>query len=148
MLKNYSWRLFDKSRSNSKRRPSPAVWEWAPIGRCIINPHPHITTSNRYSVPGLFMPKTFRSQERTVPMGNFHSWDFVPESFHSLGTKVPGRTKVPGNETFVPGNFRSRGTKVPGPFVPRNFRSQDFSFPGSFVPPTILQGIGYERRQL
>jgi len=48
----------------------------------------------------LFVYKTFRSQERKVPM----------ENFRSPATKVPG-TFVPG--TFVPGNFRSRGTKVP-----------------------------------
>jgi len=41
------------------------------------------------TVPGHFVPKTFRSQERIVPMGNFHSRDF----------KLPG--------TFVPGPFRS-----------------------------------------
>jgi len=35
-------------------------------------------------VPGLFVRKTFRSQERTVPMGNFHSLDV---SFR--GTLVP-----------------------------------------------------------
>jgi len=28
-------------------------------------------------VPGLFVPKTFRSQERIVPMGNFRSRDFL-----------------------------------------------------------------------
>jgi len=26
-------------------------------------------------VPGFFVPKTFRSQERIVPMGNFRSWE-------------------------------------------------------------------------
>jgi len=32
---------FNKSHAvTRKRRPSPAVWEWVPIGRCIINPHP------------------------------------------------------------------------------------------------------------
>jgi len=40
-------------------------------------------------VPGLFVPKTFRSQERIVPMGNFRSLDlsfrgtFVPRTFRS-----------------------------------------------------------------
>ena len=64
----------------------------------------------------LFVPKTFRSQERKVPMENFRS---------------PGR-KVPG--TFVPVPFRSRELSFPGnesswelsflgPFVPGNFRS-------------------------
>jgi len=64
-------------------------------------------------VPGLFVPKTFRSQERIVHMGNFHSRDF----------------SFPGN---VPGNFRSRGTKVPG-----NFRSLDLSFQGTFITRTF-----------
>jgi len=61
---------------------------------CLYYVHPIVAAK----VPGLLVPKTFRSQERIVPMGNF--------------------------------------------------RSGDFSFPGTFVPPTILQGIGYERRQL
>ena len=63
-----------------------------------------------------FVPKTFRSQERKVPM----------ENFRSTGTKVPG--------TFVPGTFRSRELSFSGnesslelsflgPFVPGNFRS-------------------------
>ena len=60
------------------------------------------------------LPKTFRSQERIVPMGNFRSRDF----------------------------------SFPGIFVPWTFRSEELSFPGTFVPPTILQAIGYERRQL
>jgi len=65
------------------------------------------------SLPGLFVPKTFRFQERIVPMGNFRSRDFsLP------GTFVPGE-KVPGELSFA------------GPIVPRNFRSQDFSFPGT-----------------
>ena len=68
-------------------------------------------------VPGLFVPKTFRSQERKVPM----------ENFRPQGTKVPG--------TFVPMTFRSSGTfvpeerKFPGTFVPGTFRSRDLSFP-------------------
>jgi len=87
-------------------------------------------------VPGLFVPKTFRSQERIVPMGNFRSRDFsFPVNESSLELSFPG--------LFVLGNFRSRGKKVPG-----NFRSLALSFRGTFVPPTILQGIGYERRQL
>jgi len=60
-------------------------------------------------VPGLFVPKTFRSQERIVPMGNFRS-----RALSFSGTFVPGERK----------------------------------FLGTFVPPTILRGIGYERRQL
>jgi len=82
-------------------------------------------------VMGLFVPKTFRSQERIVPMGNFRSRDF----------------SFPGNESSlelsVPGNFHSLGTKVPW-----TFRSEELLLPGLFVPPTILQGIDYERRQL
>ena len=74
---------------------------------------PHFTPG-LIRVPGLFMPKTFRSQEWIVPMGNFRSGDF----------------------------------SFPGTFVPWTFRSEELSFPGTFVPPTILQGIGYEHRQL
>ena len=44
----------------------------------------------------LFVPKTFRSQERKVPM----------ENFRSPGTKVPG--------TFVPETFRSRELSFSG----------------------------------
>jgi len=58
-------------------------------------------------VPGLFVPKTFRSQERIVPMGNFCSRDF---SFP--GTFVPWERKFPG--TFVPGPFRSPELSFPG----------------------------------
>jgi len=42
-----------------------------------------------HRVPGLFVPKTFHSQERIVPMGNFRSGDFsfpgpfVPRTFRS-----------------------------------------------------------------
>jgi len=46
-----------------------------------------------YTVPGLFVPKTFRSQERIVPMGNIRS------------------------ETFR-GNFRSKDFSFSGTFVP------------------------------
>jgi len=93
-------------------------------------------------VPGLLVPKTFRSQE---PL-----WGtFVPETFRFRELSFPG-TKVPWNfrsralsfsGSFVPGERKFLGT-----FVPWNFRSQDFPFPGTFVPPTILQGIAYERR--
>jgi len=73
------------------------------------------------SVPGLFVPKTFRSQEQIVPMGNFRFRDF---SFPRL---------------FVPWNFRSRALSFTGTFVPeeRNFRSLDLSFRGTFVPMTF-----------
>jgi len=70
-------------------------------------------------VPGLFVPKTFRSQERIVPMGNFHSRDF---SFP--GTFVPVERKFKG--TFVPRTFRSEELSFPGFFVLRNFRSSDY----------------------
>ena len=53
----------------------------------------------------LFVPKTFHSQERKVPM----------ENCRSPGAKVPG--------TFVPGTFRSRELSFLGPFVTGNFRS-------------------------
>jgi len=45
---------------------------------------------------------------------------------------------VPGNESSLELSFPGTG----------NFRSLDLSFRGTFVSPTILQGIGYERRQL
>ena len=90
---------------------------------------PHCCTTVQYfhfvrdKVPGLFVPKIFRSQERIVPMGNFRSGDF---SFP--GTFVLWERKFP--RTFVPGPFRSREfSKVPG-----NFRSWDLSYPGTFVP--------------
>jgi len=105
-----------------------------------------------WTVPGL------RAQDLSFPRTNSPYGElsfprlFVPGNFRFVGTFVPWERKFPG--TFVPGPFRSRGTKVPGnfrsldlsfrgTFVPRTFRS-----PGTFVPPTILQGIGYERRQL
>jgi len=60
---------------------------------------------------GLFAPKTFRPQERKVPM----------ENFRPQGTKVPG--------TFVPRTFRSRELSFLG-----NESSRELSFPGPFVP--------------
>jgi len=48
----------------------------------------------------LFVPKTFRSQERKVPM----------ENFRPQGTKVPG--------TFLPRTFRSLDLSFTGTFVP------------------------------
>ena len=97
---------------------SPTTGDWC---------YPSLTG---FLVPALFVPKTFRSKERIVPMGNFRSRDF---SFP--GTSVPWERKFlelsfPG--PFVLGNFRSRGTKVPG-----NFRSLDLSFRGTFVPRTF-----------
>jgi len=97
------------------------------------------------AVPGVFVPKTFRSQERIVPMGNFRSGDF---SLTQTGNKSSQSWALSFSGTFLPGNESSGELSFPGPFVPRNFRSQDFSFPGTFVSLTILQGIGYERRQL
>jgi len=97
---------------------------------CCNDNHLSVTTVDG-GVPGLFVPKTFRSQERVVPIGNVRSRDF----------------SFPGNESSLELSF-SGPFVLPGRFVPRNFRSQDFSFPGTFVPPTILQGISYERRHL
>jgi len=78
---------------------------------------------------------TFRAQDLSFPRTN------SPYGELSFPGFVPWERKFPG--TFVPGPFRSRETKVP-----RNVRSLDLSFRGTFVPPTILQSIGYERRQL
>jgi len=61
----------------------------------------------------LFVPKTFRSQERKVPM----------ENFRSPGTKVPG-------------NFRSRDLSFP-----ENESSWDLSYPGTFVPIKVYAGL-------
>ena len=77
---------------------------------------------NRFNVPlntlqdisgnhRLFVPKTFRSQERKVPM----------ENFRPQGTKVPG--------TFVTRTFRSRELSFS-----RNESSRELSFPEPFVP--------------
>ena len=64
----------------------------------------------------LFVPKTFRSEERKVHM----------ENFRPQGTKVPG-TFVPktfrSRELSFSGNKSSRELSFPGPFVHRNFRS-------------------------
>jgi len=106
----------------------------------LVNSVKHLSYENRLKklklrVPGLFMPKTFRSQERIVPMGNFRSGDFsflgtkVPWNFRSRafsfsGTFVPGERKFLG--TVVPWTFRSEELSFPGLFVPRNFRSSDY----------------------
>ena len=72
----------------------------------------------------LFVPKTFRSQERKVPM----------ENFHSPGTKVPGNFRSPERSFSGNWNFRSQALSFSGTFVPGNFRSWDLSYPGTFVP--------------
>jgi len=85
----------------------------------------------------LFVPKTFRSQERKVPMENFRfpatkvPGTFVPGTFRSRELSFLGNEsslELSFSGPFVLGNFRSRGgnflgTFVPGPFVPENFRS-------------------------
>jgi len=73
-------------------------------------------------VPGLFVPKTFRSQERIVPgTGNESS----PElSFPGPFVFVPGERKFLG--TFVPWTFRSEERSFRGLFVPKNFRASDY----------------------
>jgi len=96
-------------------------------------------------VPGLFVPKTFRSQERIVPMGNFRSGDF---SF--LGTFVPWDS-FPGNESslgpFVLGNFRSLDLSFRGTFVPRTFRSQELSFLRLFYKTLAINADSYSNCQ-
>jgi len=69
----------------------------------------------KLSVTGLSVHKTFGSQERIVPMGNFRSRDF---SF---------------SRTFVPGERKFRGT-----FVPSNFRSQELSFLPLFYKALVM----------
>jgi len=95
---------------------------------------------------------TFRAQDLSFPRTNSPYGELSFPRLFVPGTKVPWNEsflerKFPG--TFVPGPFRSRELSFPGnessfsfrgTFVPRNFRSSD--------SPTILQGIGYERRQL
>jgi len=54
-----------------------------------------------FRVPGLFVPKTFRSQERIVPMATlFVPWNFRSRALSFSGTFVPGERKFLG--TFVP----------------------------------------------
>jgi len=93
---------------------------------------------------------TFRAQNLSFPRTNSPYGElsfprrFVPGN--SLGTKVPWNFRsrpLSFSGTFVPGERKFLGT-----FVPWTFRSEELSFPGTFVSPTILQGIGYERRQL
>ena len=86
-------------------------------------------------VPGLFVPKTFRSQERIVPMGNFRCRDFRSRelSFPWNESSGPFRSwelSFPGNESSwelsFPGPIRFEELSFPGLFVPRNFRSSDY----------------------
>jgi len=102
-------------------------------------------------VPGLFVPKAFRSQERIVPMGNFRSRDFLFQ-----GTFVPWERKFP--ETFVPGPFRSWELSFPenessldlsfrGTFVPRTFRSQELSFLQLFYKALAMNADSYSNCQ-
>ena len=65
----------------------------------------------------LFVPKTFPSQERKVPI----------ENFRSPGTKVARNFRSPG--TKVPENERARERKFQGTFVPRERK-----FPGTKGP--------------
>jgi len=72
----------------------------------------------------LFVSKTFRSQERKVPV----------ENIRSPGTKtfVLGERKFRAlsfSGTFVPGERKFRGT-----FVPGTFRTRELSFPLSDGP--------------
>jgi len=113
-------------------------------------------------VPGLFVPKTFRSQERIVPMGNFRSRDFsFPRTFVPWERKFPG-TKVPWNfrsqalsfsGTFVPGErkflgtFRSLDLSFRGTFVLRTFRSQELSFLRLFYKALTVNADSYSNRQ-
>ena len=69
--------------------------------------------------------KTFRSQERIVPMGNFRSRDF----------------------SKVPGNFRSLELSFQGTFVPRTFRSQELSFLRLFYKALAMNADSYSRCQ-
>ena len=83
----------------------------------------------------LFVPKTFRSQERKVPMEN--SRNFRSQDLSFLGTFVLGERKFPG--TFVPRPFRSRELSFPG-----NESSWELSFLGPFVyPGTFVPIIRY-----
>ena len=92
--------------------------------REVVQKHCEARKLNREdAVPGLLVPKTFRSQERIVLLGNFRSGDF---SFPARELSFPG--------PFILWNFHSRGMKILGTFVPWTFRSEELSFPGLFVP--------------
>jgi len=86
---------------NTKHWPKP-----------VAGPHTffihHHTPDGRamFSNYRLFVPKTFRSQERKVPMENFRSRELL----------------FPGKESFGERKFR-------GTFVPRTFCSWELSFP-------------------
>jgi len=118
-------------------------WHGHRAGRLLEN--------SRTRVPGLFVPKTFRSQERIVPMGNFRSrdfsfpgtkvpWNFRSRAFSFSGTFVPRGTKVPGN-------FRSLDLSFRGTFVPRTFCSQELSFLRLFYKALAMNADSYTNCQ-
>jgi len=80
---------------------------------------------NSQLITPFYKPKTFRSQERTVP---------VPETFRSRGTKVPG-------------NFRSLDLSFLGTFIPRTFRSQELSFLRLFYKALAMNADSYSNCQ-
>jgi len=86
----------------------------------------------------LFVPKTFRSQERKVRMENFRfrsrEGPFVPGTFRSPGNFRSRALSFSG--TFVPGERKFLGT-----FVPGTFHSWDLSCPGTFVPIFVCAGL-------
>jgi len=100
-----------------------------------------LSVQSSFRVPGLFVPKTFRSQERIVPMGNFRSRDFsLP------GTFVPCERKFSG--TFVPGPFRSPElSKVPGNFRSLDLSSQELSFLRLFYKALAMNADSYNNCQ-
>jgi len=101
-------------------------------GRNQMTARPH---TGIYTVPGLFVPKIFRSQERIVPMGNFRSQDF---SFP--GTFVPWKRKFLG--TFVRWERKFLGT-----FVPWNFRSEELLFLRLFYKALAMNADTYSNCQ-
>jgi len=76
--------------------------------------HIPVMVSCAEMVPGLFVPKTFRSQERKVPMGKIHSRDL--SFFCSMDLSFPG--------TFVLRTCRSQEHSFPPIIVHETFRSQ------------------------
>ena len=127
LWKSYRWYVLENSPIASNSLTVPALrWMLDDAWTLSSCPLRFTAVPVYFTNYRLFVPKTFRSQERKVPM----------ENFRSPGTKVPG--------TFIPGSIRSPGTKVgtflPGPFCsrelsfPENESSRELSFLGPFVP--------------
>jgi len=119
---------------DSKEQYRPMVWltvEGNDIADKLANEVSHQILRGEISVPGLFVPKTFLSQERIVPMENFRSRDF---SFPGTFVPFPG-TSVPGERMFL------------GTFVPWTFRSEELSFLRLFYKALTINADSYSNCQ-